>query len=376
MRVEGRFMREKIFRAIFIALFAMAGIILSVHSEGILIELLPHSVIAESFLGVTLLSVVMILVGALLGGAVGFVLSPHLIRWLLSLISNLESALSDFSAWDLLLGTLGLFLGLVVANLIGVAFDQVPVVGPYVSVVLSIVLGYLGMHLCLEKKSEFQAFVQAHQEGIKKKDKKEKDAPRGKLLDTNIIIDGRIVDVYKSGFLEGPIIVPVFVLEELQKIADSSDSIKRNRGRRGLDILNQLRHADKDAIRIVAEDYDDTDEVDSKLVRMAIEKGWRIITNDFNLHQVAELQGISVLNLNDLAKAMKPPVIPGEQLFVQLIKQGKEEDQGVAYLEDGTMIVVSDGSRAIGHEVPVVITSVYQTATGRMIFAKLEETLE
>ncbi len=205
-------MQEKIFRAIFIALFAMAGIILSVRSEGILIELLPHSVIAESFLGVTLLSVVMILVGALLGGAVGFMLSPHLIRWLLSLISGLESALSDFSAWDLLLGTLGLFLGLVVANLIGVAFDQVPVVGPYVSVVLSIVLGYLGMHLCLEKKSEFQAFVQAHQEGIKKKDKKEKDAPRGKLLDTNIIIDGRIVDVYKSGFLEGPIIVPVFVL--------------------------------------------------------------------------------------------------------------------------------------------------------------------
>ncbi len=126
----------------------------------------------------------------------------------------------------------------------------------------------------------------------------------------------------------------------------------------------------------MAEDYDDTDEVDSKLVRMAIEKGWRIITNDFNLHQVAELQGISVLNLNDLAKAMKPPVIPGEQLFVQLIKQGKEEDQGVAYLDDGTMIVVSDGSRAIGHEAPVVITSVYQTATGRMIFAKLEETLE
>ncbi len=368
-------MQEKIFRVIFIVLFAMAGIVLSVQSEGILIELLPHSVIAESFLGVTLLSIVMILVGALVGGAVGFALSPHLIRRLLSLISSLESALSDFSAWDLLLGTLGLFLGLVVANLIGVAFDQVPVVGPYVSVVLSIVLGYLGMHLCLEKKSEFQAFVQEHQEGSKKKEKKEKETARGKLLDTNIIIDGRIVDVYKSGFLEGPLIVPVFVLEELQKIADSSDSIKRNRGRRGLDILNQLRHADKDAIRIVAEDYDDTDEVDSKLVRMAIEKGWRIITNDFNLHQVAELQGISVLNLNDLAKAMKPPVIPGEQLFVQLIKQGKEEDQGVAYLDDGTMIVVANGSGAIGHEVPVVITSVYQTATGRMIFAKLEETV-
>ena len=366
-------MQEKIFRAIFIVLFAILGIVLSVQSETILIELLPHSVISESFLGVTLISIVLILIGAGVGAAVGFALSPHLTHWLFALIAGMESSLSQLSTWDLLLGTLGLFLGLVVANLIGMAFDQVPVVGPYVSVVLSIVLGYLGLHLCLGKKSEMLVFVQSHQENLKKKDKKEKDKEKGKLLDTNIIIDGRIVDIYKSGFLEGPLIVPVFVLEELQKIADSSDSIKRNRGRRGLDILNQLRHADKDAIRIVADDYEDTEEVDSKLVRLALEKNWRIVTNDFNLNQVAELQGITVMNLNDLAKAMKPPVIPGEQLFVQLIKQGKEENQGVAYLDDGTMIVVAGGSRAIGHEVPVIITSVYQTAAGRMIFAKLEE---
>jgi uncharacterized protein YacL len=366
-------MQEKIFKAIFIVLFAILGIVLSVQSETILIELLPHSVISESFLGVTLISIVLIISGVVIGAAVGFALSPHLTRWLFALITGMESSLSQLSTWDLLLGTLGLFLGLVVANLIGMAFDQVPVVGPYVSVVLSIVLGYLGLHLCLGKKNEMLVFVQSHQDNLKKKDKKEKEKEKGKLLDTNIIIDGRIVDIYKSGFLEGPIIVPVFVLEELQKIADSSDSIKRNRGRRGLDILNQLRHADKDAIRIVTDDYEDTEEVDSKLVRLALDKDWRIITNDFNLNQVAELQGITVMNLNDLAKAMKPPVIPGEQLFVQLIKQGKEDNQGVAYLDDGTMIVVANGSHAIGHEVPVIITSVYQTAAGRMIFAKLEE---
>ena len=366
-------MQEKIFKAIFIVLFAVLGIVLSVQSETLLIELLPHSVISESFLGVTLISIVLIISGVVIGAAVGFALSPHLTRWLFALIAGMESSLSALSTWDLLLGTLGLFLGLVVANLIGIAFDQVPIVGPYVSVVLSIVLGYLGLHLCLGKKSELIVFIQAHQENVKKKDKKDKEKGKEKLLDTNIIIDGRIVDIYKSGFLEGPLLVPVFVLEELQKIADSSDSIKRNRGRRGLDILNQLRHADKEAIKIVPEDYEDSEDVDAKLVRLALDKNCLIITNDFNLNQVAELQGITVLNLNDLAKAMKPPVIPGEQLFVQLIKQGKEENQGVAYLDDGTMIVVAGGSRAIGHEVPVIITSVYQTAAGRMIFAKLEE---
>ena len=284
----------------------------------------------------------------------------------------MEKSLSSLSTQDLLLGTAGLFLGLIIANLVGIAFDRVPYVGPYVSVVLSIILGYLGMHLCISKRSELAEWIHSRTGAVKGRSS-EKVKEKGKLLDTNIIIDGRIVDVYQSGFLEGPIIVPVFVLEELQKIADSGDVLKRNRGRRGLDILNQLRKHNKDAIRIVTDDFDDINEVDSKLVKLAREKHWKIITNDYNLNKVAELQGITVLNLNDLASAMKPAVIPGEQLFVQLVKQGKEEDQGVAYLEDGTMIVVENGSHAIGREVPVIITSVLQTSAGRMIFAKLEE---
>lgn len=365
-------MPEKILRTIFILLFSIAGIVVFSQSELLLNAFISHSVLTETILGVTFISLASMLVGGILGAVIGNLASPYLIHSLYAFTSWMEKSLSALSTQDLMLGTAGLFLGLIIANLIGVAFDRVPYIGPYVSVVLSIILGYLGMHLCISKKSELVGWMHLRSEGMKTKGR-EKAKEKGKLLDTNIIIDGRIVDVYKSGFLEGPLIVPVFVLEELQKIADSADVLKRNRGRRGLDILNQLRKNNKEAIRIVTDDFEDMNEVDSKLVKLAREKGWKIITNDYNLNKVAELQGITVLNLNDLASAMKPAVIPGEQLFVQLIKQGKEEDQGVAYLEDGTMIVVENGARAIGHEVPVIITSVLQTSAGRMIFAKLED---
>ncbi len=367
---EDSFMPEKILRAIFILLFTILGIVVFGQSETVLVSLLPPSMVAETILGVTFMSLVSMLIGGILGAIIGNFASPYLIHSLFSFTSWTEKSLSSLSTQDLFLGTVGLFLGLIIANLVGIAFDRVPYVGPYVSVVLSIILGYLGMHLCISKRSELGEWL--HFRGGKGRSG-EKVKEKGKLLDTNIIIDGRIVDVYKSGFLEGPIIVPVFVLEELQKIADSADVLKRNRGRRGLDILNQLRKNNKDAIKIVIDDFDDINEVDSKLIKLAREKHWKIITNDYNLNKVAELQGITVLNMNDLASAMKPAVIPGEQLFVQLVKQGKEEDQGVAYLEDGTMIVVENGSHAIGHEVPVIITSVLQTSAGRMIFAKLED---
>lgn len=251
------------------------------------------------------------------------------------------------STQDLIAGTLGLFLGLIIANLVGLAFGSVPYIGPYVSVALSIILGYLGMHLVVSKKSELAGWLHLHAEGSFDK-KKNKDHHTGKLLDTNVIIDGRVADIYRSGFLEGPIIVPVFVLEELQKIADSSDILKRNRGRRGLDILNHMRKNSKDDVIIVTNDFEDISEVDSKLVKLAREKNYKIVTNDYNLNKVAELQGVAVLNINDLAIAVKPAVIPGEQIFVQLVKSGKEEGQGVAYLEDGTMIVVENGSQCIG----------------------------
>lgn len=364
-------MPEKILRAIFVLLFTVLGIVLSRQGETVLALLLPNSVLTETILGITFMSLAAMLVGGIFGAIIGSFISPYLIKSLFVFTSTVEKSLSAMSTQDLIAGTLGLFLGLIIANLVGLAFGSVPYIGPYVSVALSIILGYLGMHLVVSKKSELAGWLHLHAEGSFDK-KKNKDHHTGKLLDTNVIIDGRVADIYRSGFLEGPIIVPVFVLEELQKIADSSDILKRNRGRRGLDILNHMRKNSKDDVIIVTNDFEDISEVDSKLVKLAREKNYKIVTNDYNLNKVAELQGVAVLNINDLAIAVKPAVIPGEQIFVQLVKSGKEEGQGVAYLEDGTMIVVENGSQCIGKEVPVIITSVLQTSAGKMIFAKLE----
>lgn len=364
-------MPEKILRAIFVLLFTVLGIVLSRQGETVLALLLPNSVLTETILGITFMSLAAMLFGGIFGAIIGSFISPYLIKRLFMFTSTVEKSLSAMSTQDLIAGTLGLFLGLIIANLVGLAFGSVPYIGPYVSVALSIILGYLGMHLVVSKKSELAGWLHLHAEGSFDK-KKNKDHHTGKLLDTNVIIDGRVADIYRSGFLEGPIIVPVFVLEELQKIADSSDILKRNRGRRGLDILNHMRKNSKDDVIIVTNDFEDISEVDSKLVKLAREKNYKIVTNDYNLNKVAELQGVAVLNINDLAIAVKPAVIPGEQIFVQLVKSGKEEGQGVAYLEDGTMIVVENGSQCIGKEVPVIITSVLQTSAGKMIFAKLE----
>jgi uncharacterized protein YacL len=193
------------------------------------------------------------------------------------------------------------------------------------------------------------------------------------LLDTSVIIDGRIADICKTGFLDGKFIVPRFVLKELQQIADSSDSLKRERGRRGLDILGKLQKSSNIDIKIHNEDFADIKEVDLKLVKLAKVLGAKIFTNDFNLNKVSEIQGIRVLNVNELASALRPVVLPGEMLETRLIKEGKEYNQGVGYMEDGTMVVVDNGRRFIGQNVNVVVGSVLQTAAGRMIFAKLPE---
>ncbi len=195
---------------------------------------------------------------------------------------------------------------------------------------------------------------------------------RPKLLDTNVIIDGRIADVCRAGFVEGPIYVPKFVLEELQQIADSSDSLKRARGRRGLDILNQMQKERELKVPDFPGD-DPSEEVDARLVRLAREVDGAIITNDYNLNKVAELQGVEVLNINELANALKPVVLPGEEMQVTIIKEGKEKDQGIGYLDDGTMIVVEGARRLIGETLDVSVTSVLQTVQGKMIFAKIKE---
>ncbi|HEB75694.1 MAG TPA: TRAM domain-containing protein [Nitrospirae bacterium] len=194
-----------------------------------------------------------------------------------------------------------------------------------------------------------------------------------KILDTSVIIDGRIADICETGFIEGTFIIPQFILQELQHIADSPDPHKRARGRRGLDILHRIQKMPSISVKIVEEDFPNIKEVDAKLVALAKMLDAKVMTNDFNLNKVAELQGVSVLNINELANTLKPVVLPGETMNVFVLKEGKEYNQGVAYLDDGTMVVVENGRRFIGKKVDVAVTSVLQTTAGRMIFSKLKD---
>jgi uncharacterized protein YacL len=239
--------------------------------------------------------------------------------------------------------------------------------GGWVTVLVGIMLVYLGIVIASSMKEDLWGRV-----SLSGGDEVTVQQERCKILDTNVIIDGRVADICRTGFLEGPIYVPGFVLDELQHIADSSDGLKRARGRRGLDILNQMRTELKMMVRTYDNtDPNDRDEVDSKLVKLAKELNGVIVTNDFNLNKVAELQGVKVLNINELANALKPVVLPGEEMTVTIIKEGKEINQGVAYLDDGTMIVVEGARRHIGETLDVVTSSVLQTVAGKMIFASI-----
>lgn len=201
----------------------------------------------------------------------------------------------------------------------------------------------------------------------------QKEEVRDKILDTSVVIDGRILDIAETHFIDGPLILPNFVLREIQLISDSSDPIKRARGRRGLDMLNKLQRKGSIEVKITYTDYADIREVDAKLIRLARDTGAKLVTNDFNLNKVAELQGVKVLNLNNLANALKPVVLPGEELEIQVIKEGKDENQGIGYLEDGTMVVIENGGHLVGKEVRATVTSIIQTAAGKMIFTKVNK---
>lgn len=311
----------------------------------------------------------------LVGLVLGILLTPWLIRLSLWLTTLLEQMLSKTPVQDLVMGSVGLIIGLIIANLLGSVFSFMGFIGKIIWIAATLLLGYLGLTISIKKREEIVSFFGSISRfGVGK----EKTAPEGKqsslqkILDTSVIIDGRIADLANSGFLEGTLLVPGFVLEELRHIADSSDLLKRNRGRRGLDILNALR---KDSsVKVViyenTKGIDDALEVDSKLVKLGQKLGAKIITNDFNLNKVAELHGVKVLNINELANAVKPVVLPGEEMLVQVVKEGKESGQGVAYLDDGTMIVVDGGKRYMNKTITVLVTSVLQTAAGRMIFAK------
>ncbi|MDI6772383.1 MAG: TRAM domain-containing protein [bacterium] len=305
--------------------------------------------------------------GVVLGGLIGFLLGPRVARVFVSSMEWVLGGLSHLSLHDLLLAALGLTSGLVLALFVGYLLEGLPLIGPYIRLVAGIVFGYLGLHVALRRRDEIAGALlpQGHQPTRLHP----ASAVTPKLLDTSVIIDGRIAEICMSGFLEGPIVVPRSVLTELQRIADSPDALRRNRGRRGLDILNRLRR-DLATVQILDDDAPMGQDVDARLVALARLHSAAIVTTDFNLGKVAELEGVPVLNVNQMAQALRPPVLPGEELSVHVVRDGKEAGQGVAYMEDGTMVVVEGGRRYIGETSGVIVTSVLQTSAGRMIFAR------
>ena len=335
-------------------------------------------------MSLTVARISVIVLGTIIGILIGYFISSFILKQGLVIARQLERVLTHIPNQELIAGTIGLLFGLIIANLIGAAFNQVPIIGPYISIILSAIFGYSGVRLMARKGPEMYLNYlkqwKRSEAGTKKSrgfnmfgsHKSSDSNSPAKLLDTSVIIDGRIKELCATGFIDGPLVVPVFVLNELQIISDSADAMKRNRGRRGLDILKEMQDAKLVPIEIVEDDYDDLHEVDSKLMRLALEKQWKLMTNDFNLNKVARVQGIKVLNLNELANVLKPALIAGEWIRVQVMKEGKEVQQGVAYLDDGTMIVVEDGRPYVGQEVEVMVTSILQTSAGRMIFARVD----
>ncbi|GAA0596830.1 PIN/TRAM domain-containing protein [Virgibacillus siamensis] len=318
--------------------------------------------------------------GTVIGAIILFLLSYWLADYIVGFLRWIEDALIKVPAADLFFGSIGLIVGLVIAYLINITLQDIniKIVSQLLPLFLTILLGYFGFQVGFRRREEFVNLLNINR---KERDKRrgsdpepepaqQEHQPKAKILDTSVIIDGRIADICQTNFLEGTIVIPQFVLGELQHIADSSDVLKRNRGRRGLDILNRIQKELPVKVEIYEGDFEEIHEVDSKLIKLAKVIDGIVVTNDFNLNKVCDLQGVSVLNINDLANAVKPVVLPGEELVVQVIKDGKEQNQGVAYLDDGTMIVVEEGREYIGKTIEVLITSVLQTSAGRMIFAK------
>jgi uncharacterized protein YacL len=263
---------------------------------------------------------------------------------------------------DLLSGLLGMVVGLIIAVLIGVFVRDIPL-GYWVSSILALLLAALGASVGVNRRTELAAlfFGGPTEEASHRLS--------SVLLDTSVIIDGRILDIAKTGFVDMPLIVLRSVLRELQLVADSADAMRRRRGRRGLDVLTDMQKETTITLQVIDDEADANTEIDAHLVRVAKQRGWGIMTNDFNLNRIARLEGVTVLNLNELAQAMRPVAIPGEEIMVTVAREGKEPGQGVGSLDDGTMVVVQNGRRLINQTITAVVTSVIQTSAGRMIFA-------
>lgn len=308
---------------------------------------------------------------AIIFGIIFYLLFPMILKKLTVNFEDVMKKSQKTPTSDIMIAIAGLIVGLIIAFLISLPISNLnfPVIGNLLSATISIfiyvVFGFIGVKVAISKKEEILKFKLFSRE---KSVKKGTSYP--KILDTSVIIDGRIHDIIKTGFLEGPIIIAMFMVKELQYIADSEDPNRRQRGRRGLDILDRIQKEKDIEVRIVDKDYKNIKEVDHKLLKLTKDLHGKLITNDYNLNKVASLQKISILNINELALAIKPIVIQGEKLTVEVINRGKEPEQGLGYLSDGTMIVVEDGKDYIGQTIETTVTSILQTPAGKMIFTR------
>jgi len=334
------------------------------------------------------------LIGISFCALAGYLVTPVFVRTLGFIGLSFEKNLESLSWHDISVALAGLIAGLLVANLAALPFSDLPGIGSYVAILLNVALGYLGVTIFLKRREEIHGMwssIGGLKQKLKIRGKKSTNGSEGqvheytidssgertaiKVLDTSVIIDGRILEIASTGFLEGPFLLPRFILNELQAIADSSDPTRRTKGRRGLDIINEIQHLSDVSVQIIETTLKDLDvgSVDEGLVALARELGARVVTTDYNLNKIAQIQGISVLNVNDLANALKPTLLPGEAIIVDILREGKEPQQGVGYLDDGTMIVVEDGENYIAKRVEVVVTSMLQTSAGRMVFGRIRK---
>ena len=371
-------MIKKLFRGTFIILGIMLGYVVSQILLGI------PQLANLNYLSSTVGIVTFIVLLCCIFGIILYLISPMIYKKISNLIEYTEKNMQKLSITEILYGAVGAIIALVITFFIAKPINNFRIVGPTLFTLLNLLVAIIGANIMIKKKEDITSLLlnirkatprEKRIKEVQKEISSDTNYVSGipKVLDTSVIIDGRIFDICETGFIEGPLIIPNFVLDELRHISDSSDALKRNRGRRGLDILNKIQKELVIETRIVDDDFPKIAEVDSKLLKLAQKMNGKVLTNDYNLNKVAEFQGVPVLNINELSNAIKQVVLPGEEMTIDIIKDGKESSQGVAYLDDGTMIVVEGGKKYIGETKTVIVTSVLQTAAGRMIFAKAKD---
>lgn len=361
------------FKKIFTGILTIIGILIGAFVGNLIANTQYVQSIQNSYKNILIYSLSIVLLGIIF-----YFLSSVFYNGIESLIDLIEKSIQNITITDMTCSILGMFLSLILTTIILSPITRVlgeigqiwKVISGVVFVLINFIAVIVGATLSSKKREEIiQLFHMIKRDNTKDKKVKVPGA-YPKVLDTSVIIDGRIFDLCQTGFIEGPLVIPNFVLDELRHISDSADSIKRTRGRRGLDIINKIQKELNIEVQNYEGDFPEIQEVDIKLLKLAQKLNGKVVTNDFNLNKVAEFRGVPVLNINELANAIKPVVLPGEELKLAVVKDGKESGQGIGYLDDGTMIVVEGGRKYVGQQITTIVTSVLQTSAGRMIFAK------